>query len=244
MRPGPSALAQRWQRAGLCSALLLSACASRPPAPEWQAQAHSELQTFSQAYLRGNSRVAAQAFNRARNETASTGRAEQVARAELTRCAVQVASLAFDDCPGYLALAPDTEPATRAYAQYLSGRWDGLDAALLPEQHRALVQQAAAGTPSPERGENGLSAFSALSAIADPLARLVAAGALLRSGRLTPADIATATETAAAQGWRRPLLAWLGVQLARTNAAGPASQDQAQQIQRRIDLVLKAADEK
>jgi hypothetical protein len=234
-------LAQRWQRAGLCSALLMSACASRPPAPEWQAQAHSELQTFSQAYLRGNSRVAAQAFNRARNETASTGRAEQVARAELTRCAVQVASLAFDDCPGYLALAPDTEPATRAYAQYLSGRWDGLDAALLPEQHRALVQQAAADTPAPERGENGLSAFSA---IADPLARLVAAGALLRSGHLTPADISTATETAAAQGWRRPLLAWLGVQLTRANASGPASKDQAQQIQRRIDLVLKAAEEK
>ena len=241
MRPGATALAQCWQRAGLCSALLLSACASRPPAPEWQAQAHSELQTFSQAYLRGNSRVAAQAFSRARSETASTGRAEQVARAELTRCAVQVASLAFDDCPGYLALASDTEPATRAYAQYLSGRWDGLDAAQLPEQHRALVRQAGAGVPSPEHGQ---SALSALSAIADPLARLVAAGALLRSGRLSPADIATATETAAAQGWRRPLLAWLGVQLTRANAAGPASKDQAQQIQRRIDLVLQAGKEK
>ena len=237
MRPRPTPLAKRWHGASLCLALLLGACASGPPAPEWQAQAHSELQAFSQAYLRGNSRVAAQAFNRARSEIASTGRAEQVARAELTRCAVQVASLAFDDCPGYLALAPDTEPATRAYAQYLSGRWDGLNAAQLPEQHRALVQQAAAGIPSPEHGQ---SALSALSAIADPLARLVAAGALLRSGRLTPADIATATETAAAQGWRRPLLAWLGVQLTRANAAGPASKDQAQQIQRRINLVLQA----
>ena len=238
MRLRPALSAQLRHGAGMCLAMLLSACASGPPAPEWQAQAHSELQTFSQAYLRGNSWVAAQAFSRARSETASTGRAEQVARAELTRCAVQVASLVFDDCPGYLALAPDTEPATRAYAQYLSGRWDGLDAAQLPEQHRALVQQAAAGTPSPEHGQ------SALSAIADPLARLVAAGALLRSGRLTPADIATATETAAAQGWRRPLLAWLGVQLTRANAAGQASKDQAQQIQRRIDLVLQAGEEK
>ena len=241
MSPGPTLSAQLRHGAGLCCALLLSACASRPPAPEWQAQAHSELQTFSQAYLRGNSRVAAQAFSRARSETASTGLAEQVARAELTRCAVQVASLAFDDCPGYLALASDTEPATRAYAQYLSGRWDGLDAAQLPEQHRALVRQAGAGIPSPEHGQSTL---SALSAIADPLARLVAAGALLRSGRLTPADIATATETAAAQGWRRPLLAWLGVQLTRANASGPASQDQAQQIQRRINLVLQAGEEK
>ena len=41
-----------------------------------------------------------------------------------------------------------------------------------------------------------------------------------------------------------PLLAWLGVQLTRANAAGQASKDQAQQIQRRIDLVLQAGEEK
>jgi hypothetical protein len=201
MRLRPRPLTWRWHGAGLCLALLLGACASGPPAPEWQAQAHSELQVFSQAYLRGNSRVAAQAFSRARSQTASTGQAEQVARAELTRCAVQLASLDFDDCPGYQALAPDSSPASRAYAQYLSGRWDGLDAAQLPEQHRALVQQASRGKPAAQAGQ------SVLSAIADPLARLVAAGVLLRSSRLTPADIETATETAAAQGWRRPLLA-------------------------------------
>ena len=234
MRPRPTSLAQRWHGAGLCLALLLGACASGPPAPEWQAQAHSELQAFSQAYLRGNSRVAAQAFSRARSETASTGRAEQVARAELTRCAVQVASLVLDDCPGFLALAPDSSPGSRAYAQYLSGRWDGLDAAQLPEQHRALVLQASQSKPAPEAGP------SALGAIADPLARLVAAGALLRSGHLTPADINVATETAAAQGWRRPLLAWLGVQRQRASAAADGSPAEVARIQRRIDLVLQA----
>ncbi len=234
MRPRPTSLAQRWHGAGLCLALLLGACASGPPAPEWQAQAHSELQAFSQAYLRGNSRVAAQAFSRARSETASTGQAEQVARAELTRCAVQVASLVLDDCPGYLALAHDSSPSSRAYAQYLSGRWDGLAAAQLPEQHRALVLQASRSKPAPEAGQ------SVLSSMTDPLARLVAAGALLRSGRLTPADINIATETAAAQGWRRPLLAWLGVQRQRASAAADGAPAEVARIQRRIDLVLQA----
>ena len=234
MRPRPTSLAQRWHGAGLCLALLLGACASGPPAPEWRAQAHSELQGFSQAYLRGNSRVAAQAFSRARSETASTGQAEQVARAELTRCAVQVASLVLDDCPGYLALAPDSSPGSRAYAQYLSGRWDGLDAAQLPEQHRALVLQASRSKPAPEAGH------SVLSSMTDPLARLVAAGALLRSGHLTPADINIATETAAAQGWRRPLLAWLGVQRQRASAAADGAPAEVARIQRRIDLVLQA----
>ena len=233
MRPRPTPLAQRWHGASLCLALLLCACASGPPAPEWQAQAHSELQAFSQAYLRGNSRVAAQAFSRARSETASTGRAEQVARAELTRCAVQLASLVLDDCPGFLALAPDSSADSRAYAQYLSGRWDGLDAAQLPEQHRALVLLFTSGKPAPEAGQ------SVLSAMTDPLARLVAAGTLLRSGRLTPADIATATETAAAQGWRRPLLAWLGVQRQRASATADGAPAEVARIQRRIDLVLQ-----
>jgi hypothetical protein len=232
----PSPTAGLVRGAGLCLALLLSACASAPPPPDWQVNAHSDLQAFSQAYLRGNSRVATQAFNRARNETASTGRAEQVARVELTRCAVQAASLVFDDCPGYLALAADTAPDSRAYAQYLSGRWDGLDAAQLPEQHRALVQQASRGQPAPEAGQ------SALNTIADPLARLVAAGTLLRNGRLTPTDIDAATETAAAQGWRRPLLAWLYVQRQRAGAAADGAPAELARIQRRIDLVLQGGE--
>ena len=231
--PSPAAATAGLLRgAKLCLALLLGACASAPP-PDWQTHAHSDLQAFSQAYLRGNSRVATQAFNRARNETASTGQAEQVARVELTRCAVQVASLVFDDCPGYQALAPDTEPDSRAYAQYLSGRWDGLNVAQLPEQHRALVQLASRGQPAPQAGQ------SALNTIADPLAQLVAAGTLLRNGRLTPPDIATATETAAAQGWRRPLLAWLYVQRQRAGASDGGAPAELARIQLRIDLVLQ-----
>ena len=41
--------------------------------------------------------------------------------------------------------------------------------------------------------------------------RLVAAGVLLQTGRADPGVIAQAVDTASAQGWRRPLLAWLGV---------------------------------
>ena len=78
----------------------------------------------------------------------------------------------------------------------------------------------------------------ALSEIEDPLARLVAAGALLHNQRLTPAGQAIATETASAQGWRRPLLAWLGVQLKRTQDSGDV--EATKRLQRRIDLVLQS----
>ena len=47
--------------------------------------------------------------------------------------------------------------------------------------------------------------------------------------------IATAIETASAQGWRRPLLAWLNVELQRAEAVGATSD--AERLRRRIALV-------
>ncbi len=207
------------------SVALMSACASKPVPPDWQANAHGALKDFSAAYLSGNSRVATQEFARARSEIASTGRADLIARAELVRCAARVASLEFDNCAGMTGLADDAGPPERAYAAFLKGGWQGLDAAALPAQHRALV------TASTEAARN-----AALAGLQDPLAQLVAAGVLFQMGQLAPAGIAAAVNTASEQGWRRPLLAWLGVQAQRAEAAGDA--DAKARIQRRIDLIL------
>ena len=202
--------------------LALAACGSKPVQPDWKANAGSSLKAYSDAYLKGDSAIAASEFARAREEMASTGRPDLVAHAELYRCATRVASIEYDACPGFAALAQDATAAEYAYAGYLSGNWQGLDPALLPEQHRAVVQGKAA-----------------LASIADPLSRLVAAGVLMRSQRIAPADIATATDTASEQGWRRPLLMWLGVSLKRAQAAGDT--DGAARLQRRIDLASRPA---
>ncbi|MDQ1920613.1 hypothetical protein [Massilia pseudoviolaceinigra] len=211
----------------ICLAALLCAafagCASNPPPPAWKGNAGSALAAFSDAYLRGDSHIADAEFARARGEMASTGRPDLVAHAELVRCATRVASLEYDACPAFEALAQDATPAERAYAAYLAGRWDGLDAALLPEQHRAVAAAA--------RAADGK---SVLAAITDPLSRLVAAGVLMRQARIAPADIVVATGTASEQGWRRPLLMWLGVSLRRAQAAGDTVE--AARLQRRIDL--------
>jgi len=197
---------------------VLAGCASKPPQPDWKSNASSALESYSDAYLKGDSAIADTEFARARKALASTGRPELLAHAELLRCATRAASLEFDDCPAYAVLAQDATAAERAYADYLAGRWQGLDAALLPEQHRAIVQ-----------------GKGALGQIADPLSRLVAAGVLMRTERVTPADIMVATETASGQGWRRPLLMWLGVSLKRAEAAGDTAA--AARIARRIELV-------
>jgi hypothetical protein len=198
-------------------ALLLAGCASKPPEPSWRANAAGSLDSFADAYLKGDSAIAASEFARARSAMASTGRADLVAHAELVRCAVRTASVEVGECAGFSALAQDASAQERAYAAYLAGRWQGLDPALLPEQHRAI----AGGT-------------GALAGVADPLARLVAAGAMLQAGRIAPADIAIAIDTASAQGWRRPLLTWLGVSAQRARAAGDTAQ--LARIERRIAL--------
>jgi len=205
--------------------LLLAACAATPVPPDWQASAQQALTNFSAAYYAGNQRLAAREFERARAEIASTGRPDLLARAELVRCAAGVASLDFGDCTGFDALAADSGKEERAYAAFLAGRWQGLDASLLPAHHRALLA--------------GADHDGALAKIADPMSRSVAAGVLFRMGRLGPAGIEKAAETASAMGWRRPLLAWLGVQVQRADAAGDGAE--AARIRRRIALVTSSS---
>ncbi|MDO9437820.1 MAG: hypothetical protein Q7T95_20480 [Hydrogenophaga sp.] len=203
--------------------LALAACSNSPPAPEWQMNAKGSAERATQAWLVGDARIEAAEFARVRSALSSTGQPALLARAELLRCATRVASLVFEPCAGFDALAADAAPAEQAYARYLMGTATPADAPLLPEAHRALVS---AGTSSPD---------AALNAIQDPLSQLVAAGVLLRSGRASDAVAERAVGTSSARGWRRPLLAWLSVQHQRAQAAGAA--DEAARLQRRIDLV-------
>ena len=225
-----------WSSALLMSALLmaapllaslLAACASTPPPPDWRLNAHSSLERAMNAHLSGDSRVAEAEFKRARAELSRTGRADQVARGELLRCAAQVASLVFEPCAGFEPLRADAPAAESAYADYLAGPINAAQAALLPPQQRAMSAA----------NSNAGSDLAALQAVTDPLSRLVAAAVSLRSGRASPALIDVAINTASDQGWRRPLLAWLGVAKLRA-AADPA---EAERLQRRIQLVLGAS---
>jgi hypothetical protein len=79
-----------------------------------------------------------------------------------------------------------------------------------------------------------LAGRAARAAAEEPVSRLVNLGVQFKSGKATPKDIAAAIDVSSAQGWRRPLLAWLGVEEKRAEAAG----DQAalERIRRRIAI--------
>ncbi|MFC7459504.1 hypothetical protein [Hydrogenophaga defluvii] len=206
-------------------AVVLSACSSTPPPPDWAVSAQGSLARSVDAYLSGNTRVATLELDRARAEVARTGAPERLARLELVHCAAEVASLSFTACPAYQAVAPDAAAPEQAYARYLRAQVTPADASQLPEVHRMLVGAA------PDQ------AAARVAAIADPLSRLVAAAVLLRAERATDAVVRLTVDTASAQGWRRPLMAWLGVALARAQAAGQG--DEAARLQRRLDVLMR-----
>ena len=201
---------------------LIAACSSAPKAPDWQLEAKGSMERANAAYLEGDARIDAAELARARSQLSRTGRADLLATAELLHCATRVASLVFEPCAGFETLRVDATPEQVAYANYLRGQAGPQDMALLPAPQRALAA-GGAGTPG----------------AADPLSRLVAAGVLLQTGQITPAVITQAIATASSQGWRRPLLAWLGVQAQRAEQGGDV--EEAARLKRRIALTQGTA---
>jgi hypothetical protein len=210
--------------ASLCCAVWLAACASGPPPPDWQASARSAMERATQAYLVGDARGHALAMAQARSALARTGRPELLARAELVRCAAMVASLVFEPCERFEALRADAAAPERVYADHLAARpLAQEDRARLPAAQQGAAAAVAAGDAA---------SVAAVPSVEDPLSRLIAIAVLFQAGKASPSLIERATETASAQGWRRPLLAWLKVQALHAERAGDAAE--SQRLQRRI----------
>ena len=215
--------------AGIALAAALAACAGGPPPPDWQANAHSAIDRAVAAHLLGDTRAEAQEFALARSEVARTGRVDLLARVELTRCAARVASLAFGPCEGFEALRRDAAAGEIAYADHLAAR---------PLTRERIALLPAAQQPAARAIAGGEVSLSSLRNIEPALSRLVAVALLFQAGKASPEMLALAVDTASAQGWRRPLLAWLEVQALHAERAGAAGE--AQRLRRRIDAVQPA----
>lgn len=209
----------------LCALVCLTACSGNPPAPDWKINAQSALERGTAAYLEGRTSIAEREFAAARSEIARTGRPDLLARAELMRCAAHTASLAFEPCTEFEALRADAQPPEIAYASYLAGHSTAAELPLLPAHHRTVATL----------GITDAAAVSALQSMPDALSRQIGAAVLLETGRANPTVIALAIDNASAQGWRRPLLAWLTIQAQRAQAAGDMAAVDA--ARRRITLI-------
>ena len=209
----------------LASLILLTACGSGgPPPPDWKTDAADLIERYQKHALLGENTLAERYFQQAVAATGGAGRVVETARLWLVRCATRRAMLIDDACTGYAELAAITpNAADQAYYQFVTLRWDVIDVAQLPGQHRDLVRATA-----DRRHET-------LSRIDDPLARLLDASLLVMRREAHAATLELAAETASEQGWRQPLLTYLKLQQQQAAVQGNAA-EQARLAQR-IQLV-------
>lgn len=208
----------------LAGLVMLTACSGGPPPPDWKTDAADLIERYQKHALLGENILAERYFQQAVGATGGAGRVAETARLWLVRCATRRAMLIDDACAEYAELAGSApNAADHAYYRFLTLRWEALDVALLPGQHRDLVRAPAAKRPE------------ALSRIDDPLARLLDASLLVMRQEADAATLTLAAETASERGWRQPLLTYLKLQQQQAAARGDPTE--LDRLSRRILLI-------
>jgi predicted small lipoprotein YifL len=204
--------------------ILLAGCGGKTPPPDWKVDSADLIERYKKHELRGENILAERYFQQAVNAAGSAGQVAETARLWLVRCAVRRASLDDDDCSEYVELAKlETTDEDRAYYQFITLDWNGVEASRLPKHYAALL----AG-PADKR-------LAQVAAIDAPLSRLLAASLVVQRGEADDALLALATETASAEGWKRPLLVYL--KLAEKRASQREDAATLADIQARIRLI-------
>jgi hypothetical protein len=203
---------------------LLAGCGGKTPPPDWKVDSSDLIERYTKHELRGENILAERYFQQAINAAGGAGQVAETARLWLVRCAVRRASLDDDDCSEYVELAKfATTDEDRAYYQFITLDWTAVQASRLPSHYAALLAGSA---------DKRLAQIEGIDA---PLSRLLAASLIVQRGEADDALLSLATETASAEGWKRPLLVYLKLAEKRASARQDAAALAA--IQARIRLV-------
>ncbi len=183
--------------------ILLFGCGSSKPVPDWKNTSFNQLDNYKKSYLSGREGIAEVYFNRAVDEIKRSGDLEVLARAYLTKYAVQVAVLeAFDDRE-YLridAAAPVSQ--NRNFYNFLKGSFDEVDEGLLPRQYDGFLRAFLKGGAEDVATE--------ISRIDDPLSKLITIGLLVQKNKYDERILNIAIDSASHDGWKKALLVYLG----------------------------------
>lgn len=208
--------------------LILTACGSSgPPVPDWKSDSVDFIERYKKYALLGENTLAERYFQQALRATGGAGRVSETGRLWLVHCATRRASLLDDDCSEYVDLARiETSAEDRAYYQFVTLDWSGLDASKLPAQYTGLVKADAARINTQ------------IATIVDPLSRLLAASLVTLRRQADHATLILAMETASTQGWRQPLLTYLKLLEKSAIERGATGEQQAYAL--RIRLIEEA----
>jgi hypothetical protein len=186
------------------------------------------LDAYKKNYLTGKASIADLHFRKATDEIRKSGNLDILARAYLTKCAVQTAVLEKIDDREYLRIE-DVQPsaANRSFHEFLTGKLDRVDRNLLPEQYHGFLAAFRSGKDEPVADE--------ILKMEDPLSRLIAAGLLVRLDRYDERCLRIAIDTASKNGWKKALLVYL--EAIRKFYENKKELEKAANTKRRIELI-------
>lgn len=211
-------------------ALLICACGFAQPIPTWKDKASVHLNDYKTSFLTGREESTEPHFIKARREIAASNDLGLLTIAYLTKYALHTASLESFDASEFAKLYKlEPNPSYMAYCHLLKGNFTAVDMQVLPDRYAGVLKAALARDLKVATRE--------IAAIDDPLSRLIACGVW---ARYLPSDetiLQIGISTASANGWRRPLWAYLNKLQEHYLETG--DQNKAAATKARLDLLKK-----
>jgi hypothetical protein len=179
----------------------LCACGSQP-IPQWMDTSSRQLENYKINFLADKEDETEPHFAKAKKAISSSNDLYLLATLYLTKYALNTAALEDFDATDFLRiikLQPD--PGRIAYYEFLRGNFAAVDKSRLPADYRNLWPLI--------MNKDSAAAPRQIAAISDPLSRLIACGIWVKYLPYDESVLQQGIDTSAAQGWRRPLWAYL-----------------------------------
>jgi hypothetical protein len=182
--------------------IFICSCATTTEVPEWKETAFRDIENYKKGFLNGKQNAADVQFDSAREAIASGNNLNLLAKLYLTQYALHTAALEDFNASEFLrinSLHPVT--ANLAYYNFLMGNVNTKEANFLPDQYVGLIK--------PLRNKDITHGLEELLSIDDPLSRLIACGVWVKHAPYDDCILKLGVNTAAEQGWKKPLWAYL-----------------------------------
>lgn len=209
--------------------LLLCACGSAP-IPQWKDTSFRQLENYKVNFLADKEDATEPHFVQAKKAISSNNDLNLLAAVYLTKYALHTAALEdFADSEFLRIDKLQPNAANRAYYDFLKGDFRKVAANQLPDVYRNIFPLIVE--------KNLIAAAREIAAISDPLSRLIACGVWVKYQSNDESILQLAIDTAARQGWRRPL--WAYLTHLQKYYSDRRETDKAENIKERLDLLKK-----
>jgi hypothetical protein len=209
--------------------IFISACSSQPIV-QWKDTSSRQLENYKINFLTDKEDATEPHFAKTKKAISSSNDLNLLAVAYLTKYALHTAALEDFDDSDFIRidkLQPNT--ANRAYYNFLKGNFAAIDSGKLQSNYSKILPLIT--------NKDLPAAAREIASISDPLSQLIACGVWIKYVSVDESILQLAIDTAAKDGWRRPLWAYLNK--LQSFYEDHKESAKAQNIKERLDLLKK-----